>query len=751
MIVLSDGGDTSGRPIEGGRVSGARVFPIGIGASPSARDRAVLNLTAGEAVLPEAALDLSVSFVSRGFGTAPIDVRLSANGRPVEVRRVAPAADGAPVHQVFTVSPSPRTSQPSTPSTSSAAGTSSPGDNNRRSVLVPPQVGRRKILIVEGAPGFEHTFLKRALASRSRARRGRGRPQGTERRWPADVLRPGGGEPGRGAVERLSRRRRTRSSSTTRSSSATWRRSSSRAISCADLAVRRRARRRPAGPRRALVRASGPERHLVGGGAAPGYHRPPKPRRRACPEGGEGQAVNTPAVTTDGAGHPATRLARRRLEASRAIWKKLPAARLGLPGRRAAPGRADSRRDVEPWRRRAPADCRAAIRAGPDDGVCRRSVVALADAAARLGHGLRHDLASAGALAGGRLAGNGVDAASMAVGNAGDVEPVSVTVRNGRFEAVTDAQVSITVTDPDGAVRTLEPALDDARAGRYSVPRPLRSAKASIASMPRRAAVIWRSGPRTRHVLVGGADLEMADLALNEPVLQRLAAATGGRYLRAGRDGGASRPAEGRRAGACHRDEGPVAQRLDPARDHGTAGRRVAGPAPLRPGMRRREIRTMMRAWIGLLSLLVLADAPPGQAAAETRFALIVSGASGGKKYAAQMKQWRARPAVGAGRSSRVRREEHARADRRIRAGRDHWLGGQREGGVRRAPAGRDEGRPAAGRAARPRHVRRRRGQVQSGRAGPDRVRLEPDARRRARHDWSSSTPPRRAFPSSRH
>ena len=40
-------------------------------------------------------------------------------------------------------------------------------------------------------------------------------------------------------------------------------------------------------------------------------------------------------------------------------------------------------------------------------------------------------------------------------------------------------------------------------------------------------------GTATRYVLVGGTDIEMADLALNEPVLQRLAAATSGRYLQA--------------------------------------------------------------------------------------------------------------------------------------------------------------------------------------------------------------------------
>lgn len=48
----------------------------------------------------------------------------------------------------------------------------------------------------------------------------------------------------------------------------------------------------------------------------------------------------------------------------------------------------------------------------------------------------------------------------------------------------------------------------------------------------------------------------------------------------------------------------------------------------------------MLRRWMGLIALLVVAGA--GQASAETRYALIVSGASGGEKYAAQMKEWRA-------------------------------------------------------------------------------------------------------------
>ncbi len=37
----------------------------------------------------------------------PVELRVTANGRPIEVRRVTPSADGAPIHAVFTVSPEP--------------------------------------------------------------------------------------------------------------------------------------------------------------------------------------------------------------------------------------------------------------------------------------------------------------------------------------------------------------------------------------------------------------------------------------------------------------------------------------------------------------------------------------------------------------------------------------------------------------------------------------------------------------------
>ena len=129
----------------------------------SARDREVINLTAGEPLLSDSSVDLSVSVTSTGFGTTPVQLRLTENGRPIETRQVSPTADGSPMHELFTVSPSP--------DRATVYGVEIPvearelvAENNTRRVLVPPQGRRRRVLVVEGAPGFEHTFLKRALA-----------------------------------------------------------------------------------------------------------------------------------------------------------------------------------------------------------------------------------------------------------------------------------------------------------------------------------------------------------------------------------------------------------------------------------------------------------------------------------------------------------------------------------------------------------------------------------------------------------
>ena len=163
IVLLSDGGDTGGVDLPD---DVPPVYAIGVGAKAVGRDREVLSVTAAEAVFDDSRVDLAVSAVSHGHGTEPIAMRLLENGRPIEVRRAAPAADGVPVREVFHVSPAR-----GAPTVYTIEIPETPGDlvpeNNSRSTLVQPPSRQRRILFVEGAPGFEHSFLKRAWATDS--------------------------------------------------------------------------------------------------------------------------------------------------------------------------------------------------------------------------------------------------------------------------------------------------------------------------------------------------------------------------------------------------------------------------------------------------------------------------------------------------------------------------------------------------------------------------------------------------------
>ena len=159
IVVVSDGGDTGGvEPLRGG----SPVFTVGIGAPAISRDREVLDLTVGQAVVAESVVDLSISAVGHGFGLEPFDVRVLEDGRLLRVLRVTPPAEGAVVRGVVPVSPKPETATlytveiPFDP-------TELVPENNVRSVLVQPPGRPRRVLLVEGAPGYEHSFLKRAL------------------------------------------------------------------------------------------------------------------------------------------------------------------------------------------------------------------------------------------------------------------------------------------------------------------------------------------------------------------------------------------------------------------------------------------------------------------------------------------------------------------------------------------------------------------------------------------------------------
>jgi hypothetical protein len=114
----------------------------------------------------------------------------------------------------------------------------------------------------------------------------------------------------------------------------------------------------------------------------------------------------------------------------------------------------------------------------------------------------------------------------------GESARVLAEVRDAEFAPVADAHVDVRVTVPGGEVRDVRATLADAREGQFA---------ADIAfEQPGvyKVRVDARQGARAlgsaeRWMLVGGADLEMADPRLNEDVLRRVARASGGRYLSA--------------------------------------------------------------------------------------------------------------------------------------------------------------------------------------------------------------------------
>ncbi len=164
IVLVSDGGDNGSADAAAAASGGAPVFAIGVGARTPGRDREVVSVTTAESVLSDAAVDVTVSAVAHGYGSAPLELRLLENGRVVDLRRARPTGDGIPVSETFHVSPGrdvPTVYTVEIP----AAADEIVAENNARSVLVPAAGRPRRVLLVQGAPGFEHAFLKRTLSA----------------------------------------------------------------------------------------------------------------------------------------------------------------------------------------------------------------------------------------------------------------------------------------------------------------------------------------------------------------------------------------------------------------------------------------------------------------------------------------------------------------------------------------------------------------------------------------------------------
>ena len=161
VVVVTDGGDTGRAGLKPD--AGIPLYMVGIGKPAIARDREVLEVRAGQAVVAGSVVDLAISAATHGFGREPFEIRVLEDGVPRRVLQVTPLGDGAVIRRLVQVSPNPDAATVFTVEIPLAPDELVPG-NNSRSVLVPPPGRPRRILLVEGAPGYEHSFLKRALS-----------------------------------------------------------------------------------------------------------------------------------------------------------------------------------------------------------------------------------------------------------------------------------------------------------------------------------------------------------------------------------------------------------------------------------------------------------------------------------------------------------------------------------------------------------------------------------------------------------
>lgn len=163
VVVVSDGAltDAPADALAQWKTTPVPVVTVPVGRQAPGRDREVLDVSVGDAVVGGSTVDVTADVVERG-ATTPFDVRLLRDGVVSEVQRLTPVADGVPLSVTFRVAPDASRPLVLTLDVPEPAGDMVPG-NARRVLVVPPSTRARQVLIVEGAPGFDHSFLKRTL------------------------------------------------------------------------------------------------------------------------------------------------------------------------------------------------------------------------------------------------------------------------------------------------------------------------------------------------------------------------------------------------------------------------------------------------------------------------------------------------------------------------------------------------------------------------------------------------------------
>lgn len=523
IVVVSDGGDTGANDAAVAVDDGSPpVYTIGVGAPRVVPDAEVLDITAGEAALAESSVDLTVSAVNRGSDGA-FDLRVLENGRPIDVRRVAPAVAGGPVTTVFTVSPQRETATVYTVEIPSASG-ELVLENNKRSVLVEPPKRKRRLLMIEGAPGFEHSFIKRALTLDeglevdSVVRKGRDAQGNATYFVQASSLQ----------AARLATGFPTSKEALYRYDGLVLANLEGDALSGTELRTAADFVSERGGGLLVLGARSFSQQGFMG-----------TPLESVLPLGladrgngvvrasAERDNMFSLRLTDAGVSHPVMRIGATP-EDSEARWSSVPplagATALGAP----RPGAqvlavvrtSDGPRPLIAVQRYGQG--RALMFTGEASWRWRMQLPSENRTFELFWRQAARWVATA--------APNQVSIAPVVGLAPGEVAAIAVDVRDEGFDWVRDADVSLRVSLPGGETRTLHAALADAGGGRYSTQ--LRLDRPGIyrvsAEARQRDAVV---GTADRWFLVGAADREMSDPRLNVDVLRRVSQASGGRYF----------------------------------------------------------------------------------------------------------------------------------------------------------------------------------------------------------------------------
>ena len=536
IVLMSDGADTTGSGWPGkagaaaGAGDGAPVYTIGLGSPDGPRDREVLGVAAGDPQLDHASVDLHVTAVSAGFGRAPFQLRVLANGQPLETRRLVPQADGSPIDALFTVSPNPQTATVYTAEIP-ADETELVRENNTRSVLVRPAGRKRRILALEGAPGFEHSFMTRALAADpglevdTVTRKGKN-DQGQDTFFVQAA-------PGRSAV--LTSGFPTARDKLFAYDAVVIANVESDFFTRAQLGELAEFVSERGGGLLVLGGRSFTQRGLAGTPLEEVLPVELNDRRgglvRTSYSAGDLQPHNKVTVTTDGESHPVMRIAGTP-DQTRKAWAAMPAlaasAALGAP---------------------RPGATVLAVTTSPDGGV--HPLVAVQ----RYGRGRSMVFAGEASWRWKMMAAStdrsyeffwrqtarwlstsAPDPVEIGVPDAaepGDAISIDVDARDASFAAVPDALVDATWTPPGGAPQPLKLRRADATSGRFTAAvRPTQPGLYQVHAEARRGSTPL--GTADRSMFVGGAEREFTDPRLNEGWLRRAARDSGGRYVRAG-------------------------------------------------------------------------------------------------------------------------------------------------------------------------------------------------------------------------